>query len=506
MSEYALILPDDVREKALSTVNQIRTKHIYQSQKDRIIQFTNDLELNEAQRNQILAKTLKPVYMANGYFMLFNSSKLPQIPEDKYGEFIIDRLFYPSVNKIVKISKYPIHENLENNKVIICNACSQNQQKTTFWKSENYGAVKDNMMSYLTDISYLMGDEKMEFSPAYVNAFAQITGKLSKQRIVFTPSEIKAIKNVGRAKKRHERFLPIEQTRVDIPCAECGSVMLPHVKRKAIEKELKACNTPLEYAQVLEKNLKYIGKNSRTVAYMFLNIVKNEPQISNEKFIKEFVNMESKYTETAVNRAITRFLEDRSYVAEKYPPECLKIYDTFSKRMFQCIAHGNLDINDLSEFFSTCLKDLDIKTYHVKSIYVFMRDLNSISYKHLCATFDKRYDFNDKDNIYTILFNLFKFNVATADHLMPENKGGDGDKYNLIGLCKSCNRSKSKKNVNNWYADNKTIRINLRKQLLTIDKMAKTGQIEGYDDWAKTIAQKVYEQTYGKLDLRKDFE
>ena len=88
---------------------------------------------------------------------------------------------------------------------------------------------------------------------------------------------------------------------------------------------------------------------------------------------------------------------------------------------------------------------------------------------------------------------------------MPEVKGGEGDKYNLIGLCKSCNRTKSKKNVYNWYLENKHLEPNLKKQLRIVDKMAKSGQIEGYDDWAKTIAQKVYEQTYGKLDLREDF-
>jgi len=504
LREYAMIVPPDFREKPLKTVDEIKTKQIYQVQKDKIIQFTKDMELNEAQSNVVLSKTLRPIFIANGYYMLFNSSKLPQIPESDYGAFIAERIFYPSVNKISKLSRYPIHDNLENNKVLICNACSQNQPKNVFWRQNNK-LVKDNMMSYLTDISYQMGEGEMEFSPDYIDAFTQITGKLSKQQISFTTSEIKAIKNVGRVIKRHERFAPIEQTQVDIPCAECSSVMLPHSKRKVIEKELKECNTPLEYAHVLEKNIKYIGKNSKTLANIFLDIVLKNPQISNEEFLREFVKYEGKYTEKAINNALTRFMEDRTYVMEKYPPECLKIYDIFSKRMLQYFADDKFDINNVSDFFSVCLKDLDLRTYHVKPIFVLVRDLNSISYKHLCATFDNRYHFNDKDNIYTILFNLFKFNVATADHLMPENKGGEGDKYNLIGLCKCCNRAKSQKKVYNWYVDNKAIEHNLKRQLSVIDKMAKSGKIEGYDDWAKTIAQKVFEQTYGKLDLREDY-
>ena len=95
--------------------------------------------------------------------------------------------------------------------------------------------------------------------------------------------------------------------------------------------------------------------------------------------------------------------------------------------------------------------------------------------------------------------------MATVDHLIPGSKGGEGDKYNLIGLCKHCNKLKSHKEVRNWIAENKKAVENIRKQLLVIDKMAKSGQIEGYDDWAKNIALKIYESTSGKYDLREDF-
>lgn len=503
---YASFFPDEVQQKAVETVDGIRTKQIYQVQKDKIVQFTKDLELDVQYTNQVLAKTLKPLFIANGYFMLFNSSKLPQMQESDYGEFIIDRLFYPSVNKVVKISKFPIHDNLENNKVIICNACNQNQQKMVFWKSENYRDIKENMRSYLTDISYLMGDDKMELAPGYFNAFTTITGKLSKQKISFNPSEVQAIKNVGRSVKRHERFAPIEQTKVDIPCADCGSVMLPHAKRKEIEKELKACNTPLEYSKVLDKNMKYVGKNFRILAHIFKDIVNENPKISNEEFVKEFTKREADYTDKALQKTIKGFLENRTYVAKNYPPEYLEVYDDFTKRMLKYMVDGKFNDFDVSSLYCACISDMEVKRHSVKQIYVFLRNLSTISFRHLCAVPETKHSFGDKDPVYTILFNMFKYNVATADHLTAEIKGGQGDKYNLIGLCKSCNRTKSQKNVHNWYIENKYIGLSLQKQLKTVDKMAKSGQLEGYDDWAKTIAQRVYEQTYGKLDLRKDFE
>ena len=119
---------------------------------------------------------------------------------------------------------------------------------------------------------------------------------------------------------------------------------------------------------------------------------------------------------------------------------------------------------------------------------------------------EEKSKYNDKDGVYSLLFRLFQQNVATADHLVPEIKGGEGDKYNLIGLCKSCNKLKSRKDVNNWYSENKKLADNLKKQLIVVNNMSKSGQLDGYEDWAEKIAQKVYELTYHRLDLRNQID
>ena len=470
-----------------------------------MIQYTKDLELNDNQTNQIFAKVLKPLLYANGYTMLFFSKKFLEMPETEYGHFISSRIFYPSLSTINKILGYPLYENIPNNKVLLCKNCESNRSRNVFWKTGNYPLLKENMKSYLTDLAYLMGDEKMDISYDYPRAFTEIVTKITKNEVEFTTGEIKALKNLRRAANRHEHFLPIEQTEVDIPCAECGSIMLPHSKRKEIEEELKACSTPYEYSQVLWKNLKYVGVNYQVLARIFLEIVKNNPNISNEEFLREFLKKEAHYSEKAVQNALNTFWGNRIYVAENNPPQCLEIYDTFSKRLFDYIESGKFNDYDDAKLFKTCIEGLDTKNYPVKPIFILVRNLKNISYRHMCTSQEANKNFNDKDRIYTILFHLFKYNVATADHLQPDIKGGEGDKYNLIGLCKSCNRTKSQKNVHNWYIENKNLAPNLRKQLKVIDDMAKSGQIEGYDDWAKTIARKIYEQTYGKLDLREDF-
>ena len=503
--EYAQKFAPEKSQKAIATISELTIKQNYIAQKETLTRFTKDLELNSNQTDQIFAKVLKPLLYANGYTMLFFSKKFLEMPETEYGRFISSRIFYPSLSTVNTILGYPLYENLPNNKVLLCKNCESNRSKNVFWKTGNYPLLKENMKSYLTDLAYLMGDEKMDISYDYHRAFTEIVTKITKNEIKFTTGEIKALKNVRRAANRHEHFLPIEQTEVDIPCAECGSIILPHSKRKEIEEELKNCSTPYEYSQVLWKNLKYVGVNYQVLARIFLEIVKNNPNISNEEFLREFLKKEAHYSEKAVQKTLNTFWGNRIYVAENNPPQCLEIYDTFSKRLFDYIDSGKFNDYDDAKLFKTCIKGLDTKNYPVKPIFILVRNLKNISYRHMCTSQEANKNFNDKDRIYTILFHLFKYNVATADHLQPDIKGGEGDKYNLIGLCKSCNRTKSQKNVHNWYIENKNLAPNLRKQLKVIDDMAKTGQIEGYDDWAKTIAQKIYEQTYGKLDLREDF-
>ena len=104
------------------------------------------------------------------------------------------------------------------------------------------------------------------------------------------------------------------------------------------------------------------------------------------------------------------------------------------------------------------------------------------------------------------MFNFFKTDVATGDFLLASKKGGKGLKENLIGLCKGCNNMKSNKGVEAWYTQVLSVRKNFRKQLHVIDEMAKSGKIEGYDDWAKSISNAMYTLTRGRYDIRDEFD
>lgn len=506
LKKFSKSFPEEKQKEAKSVLSEIHTRQSYATQKDKIEKFLKVLETPYEQERIAKANTLKKVLITDSYYRIFEPANIKKIPESDFSRLIVYRLFNPSVCHENKISKYPNHENLPNNRVLICGSCSNNQSKTVFWTKEDNYNLKENMKLYLTDMAYLMGTGKIEESRSYIGAFCAAAGKLSKYNLCFTNEEIASMRNLKRVVARHEEFAPIEQTKYDIPCADCGSIMLPHSKRKEIERELKQCSNPYEYSLVLLKNKKYIGVRSKVLADIFLTIVNNNPEINNEEFVKIYKEREQDYYNKSIIGVYKNYLRHKEYYSNIFTPEQADAYDKFGKRFITYFKEGKFEDGMLKPMYEACLYDLDLEKHPVKPIFSLLRDVKNISYRHQIAKSNNEGIFPDKDGVYTILFNLFKFNVATADHLVANNKGGEKSKDNLIGLCKCCNTAKAQVAPNNWYTDNKKVGENLKKQMLIIDRMAKNGDIEGYDDWAKDISQKLYELTYGRLDLRKDFE
>ena len=79
-------------------------------------------------------------------------------------------------------------------------------------------------------------------------------------------------------------------------------------------------------------------------------------------------------------------------------------------------------------------------------------------------------------------------------------------KDNLIGMCKGCNTLRNNKGVSAWYAQNINVRKNFHKHLEVVDAMAKEGVIEGYDGWARSIADTMYKLTNHRYDIRHKFK
>jgi spore coat protein CotF len=157
--------------------------------------------------------------------------------------------------------------------------------------------------------------------------------------------------------------------------------------------------------------------------------------------------------------------------------------------------------------FKDTMKNVDINNNTPAIVYTLLNNLKVACAKNSIVQVNHLDERDDNDEIYTILFKIFNSNGATADHLVAVSNGGDGEKDNLIGLCKTCNKTiKGKKQVFSWMVQNKSVYPNLLKQLRVINKMAKKGKIEGYDTWAKDVSQAIYDLSYNKFDMRKEFE
>ncbi len=330
---------------------------------------------------------------------------------------------------------------------------------------------------------------------------------LSQDKFYFSEEDVLRLINVRWMASIHDNFEPISQVKVDIPCAECGAVMLPHAIRHEINDDLFLCSTPYDYAQVLKKYDKYVGSYAKQLEEIFLNIVENEPSIPKEEFVKLFRMKVGRACSTGAYRALNKFYAEREYCEKNRSPEELALFDLIYNRVKGFMNSGAFDDFSISDLYSSCFFDIDFRdvTFN-KTLCVFVDDLRRIAYKYSLIRFFENRDINDKDEVHSIVFNMFKSNVATADHLVAASKGGENSKENLVGLCKGCNNLKNKKSVASWYTQNFLVRVNFLKQLQVIDEMAKSGMLPGYENWARDVARRIYTLTYGRFDLRSNFE
>ncbi len=500
---YAQKLPESKQDAAKNLIADLHTKEPYNNYKEKVNKVIEMLDLDYNQTGQARKRALRDVILANNYFRTFHFNKEQNLTPEEISQSLVKRLFANSVNRINTIDKYPDNKDLPNNKVLICTDCQNSQSKNVFWHNTDNSELKDYIKWYLGDISKLMGNGTIDLTEDYITTFCYVTDKISRNNISFNDNEIRSFKNVASSAYRHETFFPIEQTEVDIPCAECGSIMLPHDKRKEIEQDMKKCSTPVEYAQVLQKYEKYIGSHAKGFARIFINITNQYPDISQKDFVKLFEQRASHYSKQSLKHAAQQYFDDRQFYVENFEKDRVKKYDLIGQKIKSFMHNKKYEDYQTQTLYKECFDGVDLHSEPVNGVFNFIRLFKVIAHRHLNMTKLEEPNFmTDKDPVYTILFNIFKFDVATADHLVPNSKGGAKSKDNLIGLCKICNRIKSEKDVDNWLKGNKRIEKNLARQMQIVDQMAKEGKIEGYDTWAKDIAEQIYELTYHRVDLR----
>ena len=508
LKEYANwlgLLPEQSKQ-VNNIVDKIHTKQSFITYKNIIDEYIKFLNLHDDKANQLKMNTMKPAAQANDYYLLFHVLKPNEMTDKEISRNIARYIFSKSVNTITPMDNMSSHKGLPNNKVLLCKNCETMQCKNHFLHDVGNPKLKSYIDSYLADIAYLIGHNKMEQSKDYIPAFCYNVTRITRGKIFFSDTDMKSLKNLQHSASRHEIFAPIQQSKTDIPCAECGSILLTHEMRKHIEDEMKDCKTIQDYAKLLDKYDKYIGKYAKPYVNMFQSIINSNPEISKEEFLQIFQKKADNFSERRLKREYEEYKQYRKYYATQGTPEQLKNYDLFKIYVYEYIKSKSYLDDELFTYYNKCLKPLDLEKAPVKAIYAFTTRIKHIILSHRITSTEIKQSKRKEDPIYTLVFNIFKMNVATADHLHATSKGGDDSIDNLIALCKTCNKIKSKKDVRTWIIDNKRVKNNIANQMHVIDKMAKSREIEGFDNWAINISNKLYELSEGKIDLREEFK
>ena len=223
----------------------------------------------------------------------------------------------------------------------------------------------------------IMGSKQDKF---YFNNFAFYVGKLSRGQIELSNVEIDRIHTLRAMIKRREPFAPIEQTKIDVPCACCSSTMLPHAKRLNIQADLFKANSLSDYANLLKKYDKFVGHYAADYRDIFLNIVNQNPNISMEDFLIEFDKKVEKFAKYEVILALEDFDDSIEYLKSEGTPEQLKLATTIRERMHKYIASGMFADYNYTNLLRNVLGDIDLDCPECsKGVYVLLDDMKKVA-------------------------------------------------------------------------------------------------------------------------------
>jgi len=501
------LLPEEKAQlqEAISQVSPTEKSYYYRQRLYPIIKGFKSLD-----DKKLFAATKSAfAYVRNScdYYNVFRINNVDDMSVAELSQELVKRVFAFSCQKHTKISQI-LPEDWVNNEVLVCKRCDENSVKNIFLTYNSIDNIEfdSNLRTYLTDLAYLMGKDVLPFSKAYLTNICNIITKFSKEKISFTEADIRDILRIVRIASRHEDFEPTIQTKVDVPCAGCSSTMLPHDVKKEIDTALLYCRSTKDYMDVVAKYKKYVGEYSNELVDIMYGVFLKNPDIEISQFYKKVLHRLEAKLNQEVYDILHKYKKGRSYLVKNGSLKQLETMDLIYKRVYNYIYDGKFNDYNYKNLVIACLDGIDLDNDCTKSTYIFLEDLKKIAYKYNITQPNLLSGRTDKNLLHTTIFNLFKASVGTGDHLDALALGGSSDKYNMVGLCKACNNLKGRKSINSWFSQNINVRKNFDKHLLIVDKMSKDGIIFGYEDWAKTIADKVYKSTYGRFDMRYLFE
>ena len=495
--------------EAIESITDIDSFYVFKSKISKLVEripFPNNRE-----KHFFYLSFAPKIIDSSNYLGVFRGGfKYKEMSNAEISKELVKRLFNFSVQHESPISKFDKFQDMDGNSVLLCNRCDGQSSRQSFLPGHheilNDIDLKENFKVYISDIAYLMGRGEFDKYTSYLSTFLYLASKVSSDNIKFDDYFKSRLSALVNSASRHDDFEPLVQENVDIPCASCDSTLMPHSVKCRLEKDLSKCNTLQDYCDVVKKYEKYVGEYSRDLALEFLNTAQDYPEATDKEFVEILRKKMIPYYKYETNVILDRMKKGLRYHIDNknnhYIPYFEKAIDNFEKY----IKEGKFEDFEFYKMHDECFSEM-LDEHTPSSLRGLFTNLRVLSYKNSLSKTEDRNAQSDKDDFYTIVYNIFKPSVATVDHLVAMSRDGTSDKYNYIGLCKPCNSIlKSKSNIYHWHQRVYGVRKHMHKQLEVIDKMAKEGKLEGYDDWASVIAQKMYEGTFGKYDLRHRFD
>lgn len=507
-TDYAKNLPSEKRELVLKTMETIKPRESNFHFREKMIPLILSLGITNEENYKISKNIFPKISLSNDFWSVFKIKDSDKLPVNELSKELIRRIFKNSTLTKRNITVLKGTEENNNNEILLCNGCNRRSSAKTFLPLgalEN-DSLKDSLRTYIQDISFISGSNNRETNIPYIKMLCNFISNISQQKIKFENHEIHDMKSVNYSAARHEIFAPINQTKVDLNCADCGTVMMPHEVKTLLLKDLANASELKDYSAIIHKYEKYIGPYSHFIADTFLEIAQKNPDLSEDDFIELLQKKVDKYSLNEVKKTLYLFRRERSYILENKSLEDLNKVDKIFKRMCNYVKSGQFDDFQYTKMFDAVFYDIDINNNSLTPVYTACSNFRKIGYINALAKPNYYDTLHDKNKFHTIVFNIFKPDFATADHLLPRSKNGSYTKENLIGLCKACNSvNKGQKHTLSWLNKSPRVKYNLTTQLIAVDGMSKRGEIEGYEGWAKSIADTMYVLTKGKYDVRDKF-
>lgn len=434
------------------------------------------------------------------------------LPEPKsyfaktYQGNVISKLFENTENQVCKVLKTPQKDNDPKlNLILCCKDCEQKASETnvvlrSFTKTDD---LRKNIVKYIEDLSKQVLDNKLQADSAYIIDFANFLDRISEINININKEKSKIINaiRIKAFKDEHEKVTFEPVNREGIPCATCGQTTITHEQRLKIFNEIANASTYSDLLDILNKNRSFISNRFLPSAKLFEKLVKENPQITEQRLIKKFKKQ--------LANEIKQQLSDNIALAEMqknnmiFPEDSALLQDYIDG-----VKSNFLNFSEKSLFpyqeYTSLLKSSVYKMRDSQYKYNYgTRFKESIRKKYnKQATIFPNEDTVEKLNSYLKVFiqNMFKGNVATVDHLIPKGKNGENDISNYVVMCRNCNTEKTDYPLLRWLTIHPEMASNVQKYINKIVSMIKNNELgPEYRKYPEIFSKKIAQLSHGQV-------